>query len=76
MGKRYAVQRSNRVRLKADVAVLLTEIRDADRDDLELSDFRPQIVEMLARLHPPTGARVDPVLTDYTNPKKEKKRGR
>lgn len=41
--------------------------------DKHRPDLADEITEMLGRLHPPTGARVVPVLTDYTNPKKSKK---
>jgi hypothetical protein len=61
-GARYKQQRSNRVRLKADAAVLLDKIADARGDD----NFADEIAEMLLRLHPRPGVAAPIVLTGYT----------
>lgn len=68
MGRRYAVQRSNRVRLKADCHALLDKIAKASGDD----DFRDEIAEMKVRLHPPSGAPAPIVLTGYTKARKNR----
>lgn len=64
-GLRHGVQRSNRVRLKADCVVLL------DRIAVQGADIFPerlmlQIAEMRMRLEPPTGIRAPIIRTGYT----------
>lgn len=75
-GARFAVQRSNRVRLKADAAVLLKRLSGHLRGDIvdgsTADDLGDEIAEMLIRLHPPTGAAAPIVLTGYTGKKRTK----
>lgn len=64
-GVRHSVQRSNRVRLKADCVVLLDRI--AARHALMLSDSEiREINEMRMRLAPPVGVKAPIVRTGYT----------
>lgn len=58
---RHAIQRSNRVRLKADVLALLDRV-----ETLPLESIEDEIAEMRVRLKPPTGAAAPIVLTGYT----------
>lgn len=62
-GVRHSVQRSRRVRLKADAVVLLDRI--AARTELT-PRLQREIAEMRMRLAPPTGIKAPIVLTDYT----------
>lgn len=64
-GIRHSVQRSNRVRLKADAVVLLDRIAAAH--GAEMSDkMQLQIAEMRMRLAPPTGVKAPIVHTRFT----------
>jgi len=69
-GARHSVQRSNRVRLKADAAVLLKRVvgvlEDRMVDGTSVALLLLEIAEMKIRLHPPTGAAAPVVLTGYT----------
>lgn len=67
MSRRYATQRSNRVRLKADCAVLLERIQIDGAEP-----YLDEIVEMRVRLHPKPGVAAPIVLTGYTGSKAEK----
>lgn len=65
MGARYAIQRSNRVRLKADCHAMLVKLAT---EGVTLDE----IAEMKARLHPPSGAAAPIVLTGYTKARKSR----
>lgn len=57
---RHALQRSNRVRLKADCHALLGKLLSGN------PPMQAEIDEMMVRLKPPTGAAAPIVLTGYT----------
>jgi len=62
-GVRHSVQRSRRVRLKADAVVLLDRIAATT----ELTPkMRLEVAEMRMRLQPPVGIKAPIVLTRYT----------
>lgn len=62
-GVRHNVQRSNRVRLKADAVVLLDRL--AARKSLSPRE-RLEIAEMRMRLAPPVGVKAPIIMTGYT----------
>jgi hypothetical protein len=64
-GTRHAVQRSSRVRLKADCVVLLDRLVAAYSGSLSDREAR-QIAEMRMRLAPPIGIKAPIILTDFT----------
>lgn len=64
-GLRHKVQRSRRVRLKADCVVLLDRIT-ARHGSVMSHREKAQIAEMRMRLAPPTGVTAPIILTDYT----------
>ena len=68
MSGRYATQRSNRVRLKADCYAMLAKIERGGSAGME-----DEIAEMMVRLKPPTGAAAPIVLTSYTQMGKDGK---
>ena len=62
-GIRHMIQRSNRIRLKADAVVLLDRIAAT----VELPDrMRLEIAELRMRLAPPTGVKAPIIFTRYT----------
>jgi hypothetical protein len=64
-GIRHMIQRSNRVRLKADAVVLLDRL--AARHGSVFSDReRTEIAELRMRLAPPTGQKAPIIFTGYT----------
>ncbi len=73
MSYRHAIQRSNRVRLKADAGVLLKRVKDVLEgrmvDGTTADDVLLEIAEMQVRLAPPTGAAAPIVSTGYTGKK-------
>lgn len=64
-GVRHSVQRSNRVRLKADAAYLLDRII-SDAPDCLPTRLKLHIQEMRLRLQPSPGKRAPINLTGYT----------
>lgn len=64
-GVRHKVQRSRRVRLKADCVVLLDRLT-ARHADLMTDRERAEVAEMRMRLAPPTGVNPPIILTGYT----------
>jgi len=64
-GARHAVQRSNRVKLKADAAMLLDRIVIVMADSMPDSLHR-DIMEMRIRLQPPVGQRAPKCRTGFT----------
>lgn len=65
---RHGLQRSNRVRLKADCHAMLAKLGS---EGLTLGEIN----EMMVRLKPPTGAAAPIELTDYTS-QDNKRKGR
>jgi hypothetical protein len=68
MSYRYAQQRANRARLKADCVVLLDRLAAAYSGTLSDREAR-QIAEMRMRLAPPTGVKAPIIHTDFTRGK-------
>ena len=64
-GMRHGVQRSNRVRLKADCDRLLARIIATAPDCLP-ERLHLEIAEMRMRLNPPTGMKAPIIRTGYT----------
>lgn len=64
-GARHSVQRSNRVRLKADAVVLLDRIA-VQGADIFPDNLLLQIAEMRMRLAPPTGVKAPIIRTGFT----------
>jgi hypothetical protein len=65
MGVRHSVQRSNRVRLKADAVVLLDRIAAFTMPGIP-PGLAIEIAEMRLRLAPPPGVKAPIVHTRYT----------
>jgi hypothetical protein len=63
--RRYATQRRNRARLKADTHYLLRRIL-FEAPDLLSTKLGNEIVEMQMRLQPDTGKKAPIILTGYT----------
>jgi hypothetical protein len=74
MSARHAIQRSNRVRLKADAVVLLDRIAafalDPSSPPGMPDQMRLEIAEMRMRLAPPPGMKAPIVCTGYTGRKR------
>lgn len=68
MSRRHGIQRSNRVRLKADCHALLQAVLVNGS-----GQHTDEIREMMVRLKPPTGAAAPIVLTGYTQMGKDGK---
>lgn len=64
-GVRHKVQRSRRVRLKADCVILLDRLAARHADQLTERE-RLEIAEMRMRLAPPTGVTAPIIYTAYT----------
>lgn len=64
-GVRHSVQRSRRVALKADAAILLDRLLARYNGTLTDREVR-EIAEMRMRLQPPVGVKAPIVLTGYS----------
>lgn len=64
-GVRHSVQRSRRVALKADCAVLLDRLLALYSGTMTDREVR-EIAEMRMRLQPPVGVKAPIILTGYT----------
>lgn len=70
MSVRHSVQRSNRVRLKADAVVLLDRIAATTKLSPRM---KLEVAEMRMRLQPPVGVKAPIVLTSYSQQRAQPK---